>query len=95
MAIPELKAKSTSTFMEGVGEQAGGVLESITSYPRRVRDFLHDVRVEMMHVTWPSWLDVRATTVVVIVTVFFFGAYFFLLDSFLSHTLDYLFRKLK
>jgi preprotein translocase subunit SecE len=47
---------------------------------RRLRTFLHEVRVEMRQVTWPTRTDVRATTVVVLVTVAFFGAYFFVVD---------------
>src|SRR2546427_2568661 len=33
----------------------------ITEYPRRFRQFLHEVRVEMKQVTWPSRDDVVAT----------------------------------
>jgi preprotein translocase subunit SecE len=44
-------------------------------YPARVRQFLHDVRMELRNVTWPSKADVRATTVVVLIATFFFGFY--------------------
>ena len=36
--------------------------------------------MEMRRVTWPSWKQVRATTLVVIITVFLFAAYFRLVD---------------
>jgi preprotein translocase subunit SecE len=39
------------------------------------REFLHDVRVEMKQVTWPSREDVISTTGVVIATVAFFGVF--------------------
>ncbi len=55
--------------------------EKIGEYPRRIRTFLHEVRVEMRQVTWPTRHEVFVTTWVVIVTVAFFGLYFFGVDS--------------
>lgn len=52
-----------------------GPVDKLRSYPARTRRFLHDVRLELRNVTWPSWKDVKATTVVVLVTTFFFGFY--------------------
>ena len=65
----------------GNGEGPSTALGSLGEQPRRLRNFLHDVRVELDKVSWPSWADVRSTTVVVIVTVAFFGLYFLLTDS--------------
>lgn len=56
------------------------IWQKLTEYPRRFRQFLHEVRAEMHRVTWPTWTDVRATTAVVIATVFFFGVFLFLID---------------
>ena len=53
----------------------------LAEYPRRLRSFLHDVRVEMRHVTWPTRHEVFVTTWVVIITVAFFGVYFFGVDK--------------
>jgi preprotein translocase subunit SecE len=53
----------------------------LAEYPRRLRSFLHDVRIEMRHVNWPSGSEVVSTTVVVTVTVAFFGLFFFVVDS--------------
>ena len=75
------------SLMEPVGKLA--------AYPRRLRSFLHDVRVEMKQVNWPSRTDVRSTTVVVIVTVGFFALFFFLTDSLLSKAEDWLFHFVK
>jgi preprotein translocase subunit SecE len=61
----------------------------------RVREFLHDVRMELRQVTWPSWNDVRATTVVVIVTVFFFGLYFWIVDNGVQRVVQLIFDKFK
>ena len=52
-----------------------GAVEKVRGYPARVGQFIHDVRLEMRNVTWPSWKDVQATTVVVIIATFFFGFY--------------------
>lgn len=58
----------------------GGWTDSITSFSGDTKTFLGDVRGEMRRVNWPSFKQIRATTVVVIVTVFLFGAYFGFLD---------------
>jgi len=56
-------------------------LERITGSWEDLRKFLHDVRGEMGHVTWPSMPEVRSQTLIVIVTIFFFGAFFYVVDS--------------
>ena len=58
-----------------------GPVHRLAEYPRRFRQFLHEVRVEMKQVTWPTRQDVVSTTWVVIVTVAFFAVFFFLVDS--------------
>ncbi len=63
-------------------------LQRIGEYPRRFRQFLHEVRVEMRQVTWPTPDDVRATTLVVILTVFFFGFYLFAVDLGVSQLVE-------
>ena len=61
--------------------RAGALWERIEEYPQRWRAFLHEVRVEMRQVTWPTRHEVVTTTCVVIVTVAFFGVFFFGVDS--------------
>ncbi len=73
----ETGGESSFSVPGSVGKFGG----KIAGYPRRLRSFLHDVRVEMRQVNWPSRDDVRSTTVVVTVTVAFFGVFFFLVDS--------------
>ncbi len=58
-----------------------GAVSKLAEYPRRMRNFLHEVRVEMKQVTWPTWPDITATTLIVLLTVLFFGVYFFFVDS--------------
>ena len=79
-----LKLKDEGT-RRGAGEMGGNALaqtfEKLAEYPRRWRSFLHEVRVEMRQVTWPTRHEVFVTTWVVIVTVAFFGVFFFGVDS--------------
>ena len=65
----------------GGGNSVGSIVERFGEYPRQWRAFLHDVRVEMRQVTWPTRHEVIVTTGVVVVTVTFFGIYFFGVDS--------------
>ena len=58
----------------GTAEPQGAV-EKVKSYPARMRQFFHDVRMEMRNVTWPTGKDVQATTIVVVIATFFFGFY--------------------
>jgi preprotein translocase subunit SecE len=69
--------KMKDQTIRGGGEGNGsGAIEKLGEQPRRLRQFLHEVRVEMDKVSWPSWQDVRSTTIVVIITVALFGLYF-------------------
>ncbi len=70
----------------GGGNNVGGnaiaaAFGKFGEYPRRWRAFLHEVRVEMRQVTWPTRHEVFVTTWVVLVTVAFFGVFFFGVDS--------------
>ena len=86
-------AQAARTNREEANEKVSGfaLLEPVgklATYPKRLRSFLHDVRVEMKQVTWPSREDVISTTVVVAVTVAFFGVYFFLVDGGFSYLIQ-------
>jgi preprotein translocase subunit SecE len=67
-----------------------GFVDRIVAYPKRLRQFLHEVRVEMRQVNWPSRQDVWSTTIVVIVTVTFFGLYFVFTDTVLGRAIGWL-----
>lgn len=58
-----------------------------------VRSFLHDVRLELKKVTWPSKEDVVSTTGVVIATVAFFGVYLFLVDKGVEVVIRFILKK--
>ena len=72
-----------------------GPVSRLAEYPRRFRQFLHEVRVEMKQVTWPTRDDVYATTAVVIATVFFFGVFLFLVDLGVSRMVERVIRTFK
>jgi preprotein translocase subunit SecE len=74
----------------GGGNAVASALGKFGEYPRRLRSFLHDVRLEMKQVNWPSREDVSSTTVVVIVTVAFFGIYFLFADTVCSKAVSWL-----
>ena len=75
--------------------RAGALWERLKEHPQRWRDFLHEVRVEMRQVTWPTRHEVIATTFVVIVAVAFFGVFFFGVDSTVSYVLQHVFSFFK
>ena len=55
---------------------------------KELRAFFSEVRSELKKVTWPSWQEVRSTTIVVIATTFFFGFYLWGLDLAFSEVLS-------
>ncbi len=67
-------------------------VHKLAEYPRRWRQFLHEVRVEMKQVTWPSREDVVSTTAVVIATVAFFGLFFLIVDSGVGYAVQQVFK---
>jgi preprotein translocase subunit SecE len=71
--------------MERDEQSLGGNLKRS---PARIKSFFSDVRNEMRKVTFPSFKEVRATTVVVIITVFVFALYFWVIDLVLNQALD-------
>jgi len=70
----------------GVGEKIGGTVDN-------TREFLHDVRVEMKQVTWPSREDVISTTWVVIATVAFFGVFLEVVDKLVQLGVAYILKR--
>ena len=57
----------------------------MASWPSRFRTYVDGLRREMRLVTWPSWNQVRATTMVVLVTVFVFAFFFGVVDYILTY----------
>jgi len=75
-------------------ESQGGsnlpLVSKVTGKIEGTREFLHDVRVEMKQVTWPSREDVISTTGVVIATVAFFGVFLAIVEWIAQKGLDQL-----
>ncbi len=56
-------------------------MQKAAGWPAQIKEYVGELQLEMRRVTWPSWKQVRATTLVVIVAVFAFSAYFFVVDA--------------
>ena len=80
MATQAVKVKNEESQGSAITGAAAGIGQKVTGTVHDTREFLHDVRVEMKQVTWPSREDVVSTTGVVIATVFFFGAFLAVVD---------------
>jgi len=75
-------------------ETTGSFSERAMSFPARAKAYFEDLRMEMRRVTWPSWKQVRATTLVVIIAVFAFAGYFLLVDMVIGRSVTKLFDSL-
>ncbi len=74
-------------------ESSGNELtRRVTGSIAGTKEFLHDVRVEMKQVTWPSREDVISTTGVVIATVAFFGVFLAIVEKLAQLGLDRLLK---
>ncbi len=78
--FPQAKVNNETAQGAGPSLQVPGPVNKLLDYPRRFRQFLHEVRVEMRQVTWPTQRDVYATTLVVILTTVFFALFLWLVD---------------
>ncbi len=77
-----------------VNEESNGnqITRKVTGSIDNTKEFLHDVRVEMKQVTWPSRDDVVSTTGVVIATVAFFGVFLAIVEKIAQLGLDRLLK---
>ncbi|HVN05666.1 MAG TPA: preprotein translocase subunit SecE [Bryobacteraceae bacterium] len=74
--------------------EGNSIIESVTSWPARTRDYVNELKLEMRRVSWPNRKQVEGTTVVVILTVFAFAAFFFVVDTILGDTVTRLYHAL-
>jgi len=93
MTTQAVKVKNEESQSSAITGAAAGVGERVTGTIANTREFLHDVRVEMKQVTWPSREDVVATTWVVIATVAFFGAFLAVVDKLVQLGVAYVFKR--
>ncbi len=93
MAKQVFKVKNGETPGSPGGVSPAGAFEKVREWLHGSRQFLHEVRVELRQVTWPSREDVRATTGIVILTVFFFGVFLWLVDLGVQRAVEYVFKR--
>jgi preprotein translocase subunit SecE len=66
----------------------GNFVQRASGWPVALKDYFEELQAEMRRVTWPSWKQVRATTIVVIIAVFAFAAYFAVVDEIFSSLIN-------
>ena len=49
-----------------------------------LKKFLKEVKAEMSKVTWPSWLELKGSTLLVIIVSIFFSVYVGIVDVMLT-----------
>jgi len=79
---------ATAQIQEG---ESGNFIQRASGWPVQVKNYFEELQTEMRRVTWPSWKQVRATTLVVIVAVFAFAAYFAVVDQIVATGINKLF----
>jgi preprotein translocase subunit SecE len=93
MATQAVKVKNGESQGNAITEAASGVGEKVTSSLSNAQEFLHETRLEMKQVTWPTREDVVSTTWVVVVTVAFFGVFLWLVDLGVQRAVQAIFKK--
>ena len=58
----------------------------------KIKTFFIEVNAEIRKVTWPTFKEVRDTTIVVLIAVFLFGIFLYLVDMALHQMLEQLFK---
>jgi preprotein translocase subunit SecE len=92
MTTQTVKVKNGESQGNAITGAAAGVGEKVSGTIANAREFLHDVRVEMKQVTWPSREDVVSTTGVVVATVFFFGVFLTVVDWLVQKGVTYILK---
>ena len=92
MATQAVKVKNEEQGNNAITGAASNLGQKVTGSIEGTREFLHDVRVEMKQVTWPSREDVISTTTVVIATVAFFGVFLAIVEKLAQLGLDRLLK---
>jgi preprotein translocase subunit SecE len=85
MAVAEArKMDNDDRSGPGLPSWGAGPVGWVVGKFRELKTFFVEVRSELKKVTWPSWTEVKTTTIVVIATTFFFGFYLYGLDLLMS-----------
>jgi preprotein translocase subunit SecE len=78
-----------------VPAKIGQGIEKVKDGFIRIKAFFSEVIQEAKKVTWPTFKEVRDTTIVVIIAIFIFGIFLYLVDMALGELLRVLFRSVK
>jgi preprotein translocase subunit SecE len=70
----------------------GQGIEKVKETFSKIKNFFVEVGVEAKKVTWPTFKEVRDTTIVVIIAVFIFGIFLYLVDLALGEFLKILYK---
>lgn len=54
----------------------------------KIRNFLQEVVFEFKKVSWPSWEELKGSTIVVLLLTAFFGVFLFFTDLILSRLIS-------
>ncbi|MCI0339110.1 MAG: preprotein translocase subunit SecE [Acidobacteria bacterium] len=80
---------ATSSTREGSGATTESNEQQIgprsPNWVTNIRQFWHEVKLEMKKVSWPVRNEVVNTTIIVVIAIFFFAFYLFLTDIFFSY----------
>ena len=76
----------------GGGRRERGVAGPHAGFFERAAQFLRDVRAEMRRVSWPSFNEVKNTTLITLVAVIFFAIYLYAVDRGLGFLISQLER---
>jgi preprotein translocase subunit SecE len=76
------------------GDDSRSLGQRALGWPARFKNYVEELQLEMRRVTWPTWKQVRATTMVVIIATFAFAGYFFLVDFIVGRTITKIFDSL-
>jgi preprotein translocase subunit SecE len=83
---------ATSSTREGAAAMVEESNESLAPKPAgrlaNIRQFWHEVVLEMKKVSWPTRQEVINTTIIVVVTVFFFSLFLFVADVLLTYLIQ-------
>ncbi|NBO63434.1 MAG: preprotein translocase subunit SecE [Acidobacteria bacterium] len=82
------KGSDDSIEIKPRGSSANGILGRPLGWISQVRNFWHEIALEMRKVSWPARSEVASTTVIVIVAVFFFAAYLFAADILFTYIIE-------
>lgn len=71
--------------------KSDNIAKQVMQWPAKLKSYVNELQTEMRRVTWPTWPQVRATTLVVLATVFAFAGYFAIVDLILGRALNSVF----